>query len=241
MKYIFEIEKFLTEAQAAGAMDQRMIDRFDTFEFKHKRGGEVLRQQRDKKEKILVEIGDSISSKYKWLTYGINRDNMISDKKWLPFDRVLYIYYSSEHVTRHEEHSYNVNRHKVVNTPIIPFADLGIASENFDDNQLDALKEIKDIELCDNESFKLNIDEHLYKRFSKFVLETHGKEVKSHKFIVAYDDKDGDGENNDNNLGIIICDWDRVSGNKQVLEALANQVVQIWIEFLRSLLPDFVK
>lgn len=236
MKYIFNIDSFLAEAQASGAFGQRMVDRFETFDFKYKRGGEILRKQRDKKEKILEEIGEKISSKYRWLTFGINRDNDISDKKWLPFDRVLYIYYSSEHVTKREEHSYNVDRLKVVNTPDILFSDLGISTEEFDEDKWESLKQMEEIEIRDGKSFRLNVDKRLYKRFSEFVLETHRQEVRSHKFIVAYDDRDGDGENNDNNFGIIICDWDRVSGNKQTLEALADEVVQIWIEFLRSLI-----
>lgn len=238
MKYIFNIDNFLAEAQAAGALDQRMVDRFDTFEFKHKRGGEVLRKQRDKKEKMLEEIGEQIASRYRWLTYGINRDNTITDKKWLSFDRVLYIYYSSEHVTRHEEHSYNVDRHKVVNTPKIPFEDLNLPSGQFGDEQWNAVKSMKEIEVYDENSFKLNVNEELYRRFSDFVKKNYAEEMNTHEFIVAYDDVDGDGENNDNNFGIIICDWNRVSGNKQVLEALADKVVKIWIEFIRSLFPE---
>jgi len=237
-KYILNINRFLNESQAAAAQEPRIVKGFDEFSLKYKRPGTILARQRDKKENMLVEIGDKINAKYNWLVCGINRDNTISDRKWASFDRVMYIYYSSDLVSRQEEHSYNVERYQVANNPDIPFADLGIDNPETDNVTLHNLKNNKYIESYTKDTFRLNVTKQLYDRFSMFMGENYSEEMKSHKFIVAYDDKDRDGENNDNNFGIIICDWDRVSGNKQVLERLANKVAKAWIEFLRSLILE---
>jgi len=228
---ILNLNDFVKES-AGAPLHMRTEDRFNSDLLDNKDLETVLDRQKEKKTRMLEEIGKQVTADYDWLNYAVVNAST-SDEDDMAVEEALYIYYESDYDKLHGPNKGNNKSNSIYLT------DIGIDTMDPDmtEAEWNYIEKTRGIDLLDDASIILDVDV-LRDKLQDFIL-NHKNNPDMEKF--NYWDFDANcGPHQPTNLtdmGILVTDWQHVSGDRNTQLQYAKEAVQMWVEFVRSLFP----